>query len=413
MSQSNNQTPTTAKVTSDINSSQSIKNYLVANARQYGIYLALVVIILLFQFLTGGTLLKPNNFVALFQQNAYVMILAVGMLIVIIGTHIDLSVGSVVAFIGGIGAYVMQSWHLNWILAIIMMLALGLIVGLWQGFWVAYIGVPAFVTTLGGMLIFRGLATHVAGQSIPVNPNSPFVAISSNFIPNIFGFWGPFDGLSLVVGFIAIVAFIWLQIRKRNHNIHEGLQVDSKSWLIIKLIIGILVISYATYLFASSGNETAGGIPIILVVIAVVVAVYMFVLNRMVLGRDIYAVGGNRKAAILSGINSKAVDMKIFLNMGLLAAIAGIVDLSRFASASAQAGTGYELDAIAACFIGGAAVAGGVGKIPGALVGALIMGVLNMGLSILGVSSDVVSMIKGLVVIVAVAYDLISKRHKG
>ncbi|MDR0199579.1 MAG: sugar ABC transporter permease [Streptococcaceae bacterium] len=392
---------------------QSIKDYLFANARQYGIYLALVVIVLLFQFLTGGTLLQPNNFVALFQQNAYVMILAVGMLIVIIGTHIDLSVGSVVAFIGGTGAYIMQSWHLNWFLTIIVMLIIGLIVGLWQGFWVAFVGVPAFVTTLGGMLIFRGLATHIAGQSIPVNPNSPFVAISSNFLPNILGFWGPFDGLSIVVGLIAIVVFALLQIRKRAHNLKEGLQADSTAWLAIKLVIGILVIGYATYLFASSGNSSAGGIPIILVVIGVVVAIYMFVLNRMVLGREIYAVGGNRKAAILSGINSKAVDMKIFLNMGLLAGIASVVDLSRFASASAQAGTGYELDAIAACFIGGAAVAGGVGKIPGALVGALIMGVLNMGLSIMGVSSDIVSIIKGLVVIVAVAYDLLSKRRKG
>ncbi|GAB2025174.1 sugar ABC transporter permease [Lactovum odontotermitis] len=407
------QNQTKAADAAKTNDSQSIKDYLVANARQYGIYLALVVIILLFQFLTGGTLLKPNNFVALFQQNAYVMILAVGMLMVIIGTHIDLSVGSGVALIGGIGAYAMQSWHLNWLLAIILMLAVGLIIGLWQGFWVAYVGVPAFVTTLGGMLIFRGIATHVAGQSIPVDPNSPFVAISSNFLPNIFGFWGPFDGLSIVIGLIAIVVFVLLQIRKRKHNLKEGLQADSFAWLIIKLIIGVLVISYATYLFASSGNSTSGGLPIILVVIAVVVAAYMFVLNRMVLGREIYAVGGNRKAAILSGINSKAVDMKIFLNMGLLAAIAGIVDLSRFASASAQAGTGYELDAIAACFIGGAAVAGGVGKIPGALVGALIMGVLNMGLSIMGVSSDVVSVIKGLVVIVAVAYDLISKKRKG
>ncbi|CAM3042293.1 sugar ABC transporter permease [Lactococcus hircilactis] len=390
----------------------SIKDYFVANARQYGIYLALVAIILLFQFLTGGTLLKPNNFVALFQQNAYVMILAVGMLIIIIGTHIDLSVGSVVAFIGGLGAYVMAHMHLNWFITIIMMLAVGLLVGLWQGFWVAYVGVPAFVTTLGGMLIFRGLATHVAGQSIPVDPNSPFVAISSNFLPNIFGFWGPFDGLSIVVGVISIILFVLIQIRKRNHMLKEGLQVEPSAWMNIKLIIGILIIGFATYLFASSGNEHSGGIPIILVVIGVVVSIYMFILNKMVLGREIYAVGGNRKAAILSGINSKAVDMKMFLNMGLLASIAGIVDLSRFASASAQAGTGYELDAIAACFIGGAAVAGGVGKIPGALVGALIMGVLNMGLSILGVSSDIVSIIKGLVVIVAVAYDLISKRRK-
>lgn len=389
----------------------TLKSTLLGNARQYGIYLALVVVIAIFEVLTGGRLLFPNNFVALFQQNAYVLVLAIGMLMVIIGTHIDLSVGSVVAFIGGMGAFMMKNWGVNWFLAIVLMLALGLIVGIWQGFWVAYVGVPAFVTTLGGMLVFRGLATVIAGESIPLRSRE-FRAISKDFLPNIFGFWFGLDGLTLVVGAVVILLVIVMQIRRRSHTIRVGLQAEPKSWMIIKCVLATLVIGFVTYLLASSGNQTQGGIPIVLVIIAVLVGIYWFVLNRMVLGRDIYAVGGNRKAAVLSGIDTRKVDFKIFLNMGLLAAIAAIITLSRLASATAQTGMEFEMDAIAACFIGGAAVAGGVGTIPGAMVGALIMGVLNQGLSIMGADAAIVKIIKGLVVIIAVAYDLISKRHK-
>lgn len=389
----------------------TLKTTLLGNARQYGIYLALVVVIAIFEVLTGGRLLFPNNFVALFQQNAYVLVLAIGMLMVIIGTHIDLSVGSVVAFIGGMGAFMMKNWGLNWFLAIVLMLALGLIVGIWQGFWVAYVGVPAFVTTLGGMLVFRGLATVIAGESIPLR-SLEFRAISKDFLPNIFGFWFGLDGLTLVVGAVVILLVIVMQIRRRSHTIRVGLQAEPKSWMIIKCVLATAVIGFVTYLLASSGNQTQGGIPIVLVIIAVLVGIYWFVLNRMVLGRDIYAVGGNRKAAVLSGIDTHKVDFKIFLNMGLLAAIAAIITLSRLASATAQTGMEFEMDAIAACFIGGAAVAGGVGTIPGAMVGALIMGVLNQGLSIMGADAAIVKIIKGLVVIIAVAYDLISKRHK-
>lgn len=389
----------------------TLKSTLLGNARQYGIYLALVVVIAIFEVLTGGRLLFPNNFVALFQQNAYVLVLAIGMLMVIIGTHIDLSVGSVVAFIGGMGAFMMKNWGLNWFLAIVLMLALGLIVGIWQGFWVAYVGVPAFVTTLGGMLVFRGLATVIAGESIPLRSRE-FRAISKDFLPNIFGFWFGLDGLTLVVGAVVILLVIVMQVRRRSHTIRVGLQAEPKSWMIIKCVLATLVIGFVTYLLASSGNQTQGGIPIVLVIIAVLVGIYWFVLNRMVLGRDIYAVGGNRKASVLSGIDTRKVDFKIFLNMGLLAAIAAIITLSRLASATAQTGMEFEMDAIAACFIGGAAVAGGVGTIPGAMVGALIMGVLNQGLSIMGADAAIVKIIKGLVVIIAVAYDLISKRHK-
>ncbi|KFI45589.1 putative multiple sugar transport system permease protein [Bifidobacterium bohemicum] len=399
---SNDQVPKTA----------SVKNLLLGNVRSYGIYLALVLVIIIFQILTGGRLLYPNNVVALFQQNAYVLIAAIGMLMIIIGTHIDLSVGSVVAFIGGVGAFAMKNWGMNWMVAILFMIVIGLLIGCWHGFWIAYVGVPAFVTTLGGMLIFRGLATVVAGESIPLQ-SEPFRAIAKDYLPNILGFWGPFDGLTIVVGVLAMALVIWMQIRKRSRAIKNGTLVEPTAWIALKCILAVLGIGFVTYLFATSGNANVGGIPIVLVIIGVLVAVYWFVLNRMVFGRDIYAVGGNRKAAVLSGIDTKMVDFKIFLNMGFLTAVAAIITLSRLASATASTGMEFEMDAIAACFIGGAAVAGGVGTIPGAMVGALIMGVLNQGLSIMGADAAIVKTIKGLVVIAAVAYDLVSKKKKG
>ena len=197
---------------------QSLKELLLGNARSYGIFFALVVVIIVFQILTGGRLLNPNNVVALFQQNAYVLIAAIGMLMVIIATHIDLSVGSVVAFIGGVGALAMKNWGLNWFLAIVLMIVIGLAIGAWHGFWVAYVGVPGFVTTLGGMLIFRGLATVVAGESIPVS-DPTFRAISKDYLPNVLGFWGDFSSNAIIVGVVAIVLVIWMQLHKRNNAI--------------------------------------------------------------------------------------------------------------------------------------------------------------------------------------------------
>ena len=402
-------TAPTAKKDNKDNESQSLVPLLLENARSYGIYLALVVVIVIFQILTGGRLLNPNNVVALFQQNAYVLISAVGMLMVIIATHIDLSVGSVVAFIGGVGALAMKN-GVPWWAAILLMIALGLLIGAWHGFWVAYVGVPGFVTTLGGMLIFRGLATIIAGMSIPV-ADVHFRAISKDYLPTIFV--GQFALTALIVGIAAIVLVIWTQLRHRNRTIANGLKAQPLSFVIVKLVIATVAIAYVTYLFATSGNATQGGIPIVLVIIGVVVAVYYFVLNHMVFGRNVYAVGGNRKAAILSGIDTKKVDFEIFLNMGFLVSIASIITLSRLASATASTGMEFEMDAIAACFIGGTAVTGGIGTIPGAMVGALIMGVLNQGLSIMGVDAAWVKTIKGLVVIAAVAYDLLSKKKKG
>lgn len=374
---------------------------LLGNARSYGIFLALVLVIVVFEALTGGRLLHPNNVVALFQQNAYVLITAIGMLMVIIATHIDLSVGSVVAFIGGVGAYAMKS-GMPWYLTIVIMIVAGLLIGAFNGFWVAYVGVPGFVTTLGSMLMFRGLATVIAGESIPVS-DPAFRAISKDYIPTIFV--GDLSLNALIVGAAAIVWVVWAMLRRR------GRRGEPMSFTILKCVLAVIAIAAVTYLFARSGNSTQGGIPIVLVIIGALVGIYYFVLNRTAFGRDVYAVGGNRKAAVLSGIDARKVDFMIFVNMGFLVAVASVITLSRLASATAQTGTEFEMDAIAACFIGGTAVSGGIGTIPGAMVGALIMGVLNQGLSIMGVDAAWVKTIKGLVVILAVAYDLLSKRR--
>ena len=384
---------------------------LANNSKQYGIVGALVVIVLVFEFLTKGVLLKPNSFVSLIQQNAYVIILAIGMVMVIIATHIDLSVGSIVAFVGGVCAILMERQGVNWMLAILISLVVGLIIGCWQGFWVAYVGIPGFITTLAGMLIFRGLATVIVGESVPIT-SPEFRGIARNYLPQLLGWWGPFDGLTIVVGIACIALFAWSQLRRRGKVAKAGLTPEPMALTVTKIVIATLLIGFVTYLLALSGNADQGGIPIMLVILGVLVFVYNFILTRTVFGRHVYAVGGNRKAAILSGINTKRVDFTIFVHMGFLSAIAAVCVLSRLSSATAQAGMEFEMDAIAACFIGGTAVTGGVGTIPGAVVGALVMGVINQGLSIMGVDTAVVKTIKGLVLLGAVAVDILSKRKK-
>ena len=384
---------------------------LANNSKQYGIVGALVVIVLVFEFLTKGVLLKPNSFVSLIQQNAYVIILAIGMVMVIIATHIDLSVGSIVAIVGGVCAILMERQGVNWMLAILISLVVGLIIGCWQGFWVAYVGIPGFITTLAGMLIFRGLATVIVGESVPIT-SPEFRGIARNYLPQLLGWWGPFDGLTIVVGIACIALFAWSQLRRRGKVAKAGLTPEPMALTVTKIVIATLLIGFVTYLLALSGNADQGGIPIMLVILGVLVFVYNFILTRTVFGRHVYAVGGNRKAAILSGINTKRVDFTLFVHMGFLSAIAAVCVLSRLSSATAQAGMEFEMDAIAACFIGGTAVTGGVGTIPGAVVGALVMGVINQGLSIMGVDTAVVKTIKGLVLLGAVAVDILSKRKK-
>lgn len=386
----------------------ALTSYLSRHLREYGMMAALIVIVIVFQVFTDGRLLIPNNVASLVQQNAYVFILTIGMVMVIVAGHIDLSVGSVVAFVGGVIGVMLVNWGLPWLLVVVIALGIGALVGCWQGFWVAYVGIPAFIVTLAGMLLFRGLAIVIAGTTISGFPNS-FNQISKGSLPNVLGFAGNLDVVTVVIGVVAIVGLVYGQFRARLALIREELATEPLVAFVLKMSVLTLLIGYITYLLANS----AGGTPLVLIIVAILVLVYTFVLNKTVFGRHIYARGGNLQAAILSGVNTKRVDFMIFVNMGLLAGIAAIVTTARAGSAVASAGVNFELDAIAAAFIGGTAVTGGVGKVSGAIIGALIMGVLNMGLSIMGVDAAWQQAIKGLVLLLAVAFDILNKRKSG
>lgn len=383
-----------------------MKSVISQALKQYGLLLALVVVVVLFQVLTKGLLLNPNNVASLIQQNAYVMILAIGMVMVIVARHIDLSVGSVVAFVGGVVALLMYDLQLPWFPAVLVGVAIGALIGCWQGFWVAYVGIPAFIVTLAGMLIFRGLAIVLVERTVSGLPTG-FVKIANGSVPNSFGFVGQLDVMTLAIGLMTIVALAVVQFRGRAVRAREGM-AESMGLFLGRLILISALIGYLAYLLALS----AGGTPIILVIIGFLVIVYTFIMNYTRFGRHVYAVGGNLKAAQLSGIRTKRVDFLVFVNMGVLSAFAGIVTTSRAGAAVATAGNTYELDAIAAAYIGGAAVSGGIGKVSGAIVGALVMGVINMGLSILSVDSAYQQAIKGLVVLFAVAFDLATQKRR-
>ncbi|GAA2180883.1 sugar ABC transporter permease [Brooklawnia cerclae] len=376
------------------------------NLRQYGIMLALVVIVLLFQVLTDGKLLLPNNVASLMQQNAYVIVLALGMLMIIIAGHIDLSVGSVVAFLGGVMGIAMMHWHLPWGVAVLIGVLLGLVVGAWQGFWVAYVGIPGFIVTLASMMLFRGLAIVLVGETIAGLP-SGFVRISNGGVLGIFGYMGVLDVFTLTLGAVLIVGFVVSEVRRRRSLVKNELRVEPGGLFLGRLIVISLVIGAFVFILAQS----AIGTPFVLIICGILVLVYNFVMSRTVFGRHIYAVGGNIASARLSGISIRATHFLMYLNMGFLTAVAAVITTSRSGASVAAAGQNYEMDAIASCFIGGAAVSGGIGRVSGTIIGALIMGVLNMGLSILAVDAAWQQSIKGLVLLLAVAFDLVNKRR--
>ena len=386
----------------------SIKQALGGDLRQYGIVGALIMIVLLFQITTDGKLLLPDNVASLVQQNAYVMILAIGMVIVIIAGHIDLSVGSVIAVLGGAVALAMKDAAQHWLVAVLIGIALGAVVGAWQGFWVASVGIPAFIVTLAGMLIFRGLAIVIVGETIAGLPGE-FNAIANVYLPNSLGFVANRDVLTLVLGAVSIAALVFSLVRARRTVQRHGLHSEPLPAFLAKLVVMSVLIGYLAWVLAGS----RGGAPIVLVIVGFLIIAYSFLMGKTVFGRHVYAIGGNLHAAILSGVNTRKVNFGIFVNMGILAGVAALVTTSKAGAAVASAGNMYELDAIAACFIGGTAVTGGIGRVSGAIVGALIMGVLNMGLSIMTVDAAWQQAIKGLVLLLAVAFDLINKRRAG
>ncbi|WOP17726.1 multiple monosaccharide ABC transporter permease [Raineyella sp. LH-20] len=370
--------------------------------RQYGMMIALGLLVLLFQFLTNGLFLQPRNVTSLLVQNGYVLILAIGMVMVIIAGHIDLSVGSVCAFVGATVATSMYSWHFPWPAAILLGLALGILVGIWQGFWVAYVGIPAFIVTLAGMLLFRGLDLMILNaQSIPV-PEA-FQKIANGYLPEV----GPNTGyhnITLLLSILAVVAMVWFEFRRRADLKQHEMPLPSMVGSVIKLVVlGALIMIFGMLLASYRGVPVVG-----LILLALVIA-YTFVTQQTVTGRRIYAVGGNRHAAGLSGVDTKKIDFFVMVNMSFLAAIAGMVFTAYLNAANPKDGQNFELDAIAAVFIGGAAVAGGVGTVAGSMIGGLVMGVLNLGLANMSVDSNWIQIIKGLVLLGAVAFDVISK----
>ncbi|MDM4762492.1 sugar ABC transporter permease [Galbitalea sp. SE-J8] len=393
-----------------------------SGARQFGILGALVLIIIIFQVLTGGKTLDPGNVINIVRANAYVLILAIGMVMVIVAGHIDLSVGSVAAFVNIVVVIALKAIDQAWgagdsalkpvvvtVIAIALALLIGAIVGAWQGFWVAYVGVPAFIVTLAGMLVFRG-ANQWIGNSTPQTVPNYFNFIGGGYIPD-FPPYLPFSNGTVILGILAALAVIWNELRMRRRQREMG-AASAPVWVSgLKLVLLVAVIAFATFLFGTGRAGTSFPIPGILLV--VLVLIYSFVTNSTVTGRHIYSVGGNWHAAELSGVNIKRTNFFVMMNMSMLAGLAGVVYVSRSLGTGPGDGQGWELDAIAAVFIGGAAVSGGIGTVIGSIIGGLVIAVLNNGLQLLSVESDKVQVIKGLVLLVAVALDVVSKRSGG
>ena len=381
----------------------SVGAYLANHLRDYGMLLALVVIMALFEFLTDGTLMRPVNLTNLFLQNSYIIIMAIGMLLVIVAGHIDLSVGSVVGFIGALAAVMMVEWNLPPLVVVPVCLLVGFLIGAAQGYWIAYWKIPSFIVTLAGMLVFRGLTLALLeGQSVGPFPKN-FQLLSTGFVPDLFGASRP-NVTAILLGVIAATAIVMLAARSRSRAMTFGIEDEPFSFFVAKNALIAAAIVFISYLLA-----TYRGLPNVLITMAVLISAYTFLTNSTTIGRRIYALGGNEKAARLSGINTERLTFLTFANMGMLAALAGLIFAARLNTATPKGGVAFELDVIAAVFIGGASMSGGVGKIIGAVVGAFIMGVMNNGMSILGIGIDWQQVIKGLVLLAAVIFDVYNK----
>ncbi|MHA3117367.1 sugar ABC transporter permease [Acinetobacter sp. ANC 4635] len=381
-------------------------NFIAQGLKEYGLLCALIIIVAFFQFATHNVLLQPLNLTNLILQNSYIVIMALGMLMVIVSGQIDLSVGSVVGLTGALAASLMVTHEMPFVPAMFICILAGAVIGAIQGYWVAYWKVPSFIVTLAGMLVFRGLTLiSLDGQSVGPFEDG-FNAFSSGFIPEFFGIEG-IHTTSLLVGIVVSVAFFIFELRQRKQATLHGIENSSMMLFVLKnltLSAVIIAFSYVLALYQ--------GMPIVLIIMGILVAFYTFIMNKTTIGRRIYAVGGNAKAAKLSGIKTERVIFFAFVNMGILAAFAGLIFAARLNSATPNGGYGFELDVIAACFIGGASASGGVGKVFAVVIGAFIMGVMNNGMSIMGIGVDYQQVIKGLVLLGAVLIDVYTK-NKG
>lgn len=382
------------------------KHEVLKTLRSYSMVIVLVAIAVLFQQWTGGLTFTPRNVTNIFLQQSYIVILILGMLPVILTGNVDLSVGSTVAFVGAVAAVLQVNHGFGTVPTLLISLLVGAAIGAWNGLWIARFDIPAFIVTLSSQLLFRGFTLVVLdGASIgPFDEN--FRAIASSFLPDFFHV----DGIhltSLILGVLACAVFVFTQLQSRRNKIAHGVPVKSVWGLVVRTTVICAVVMWMTYLLVINK-----GYPTVLVIMLVLSLVYNFICNRTIFGRSLYAIGGNRKAAALSGIKDRWSMFLAYTNMGFVAAIAALVYSARLNVATPKAGTGFELDAIAACYVGGASVSGGAGTISGALVGCFVIGILNNGMSLLGISPDWQQMVKGLVILIAVAFDLIPKMKK-
>ncbi|MCQ2532446.1 MAG: sugar ABC transporter permease [Saccharofermentans sp.] len=379
--------------------------------KKYTMILVLLVVLAFFAAMTGGNILLPMNITSLIAQNAYVFVLAAGMLLCILtGGNIDLSVGSVVCFTGAVGAKLLVDMHVPMLLSVLIMLVVGTAIGAFQAFWIAYVRIPPFIVTLAGMLAFRGLSNVILnGTSISVTNETTFMKLFGGgaecYIPDVFGIQG-FNLTCFLIGVVITIVFIILSVKSRIDRKKKGYDTEKMSAFLLRVIpVSAAIMWIITELSMDKG------FPNVLIWVMAVVLIYGYITSNTVVGRTFYAVGGNEKATKLSGINTNKVYFLAYTNMGLLSAVAALVTMARLTSAQPTAGNSYEMDAIASCFIGGASAYGGIGTIPGVIIGAILMGVINMGMFLMGVDQNMTKVVKGLVLLAAVVFDVVSKRR--
>jgi putative multiple sugar transport system permease protein len=386
---------------------REIKHLVRQNIRDYGMYIALAVIMLIFSLATDGLFMSSRNISNLLNQTGYIAVLAVGMTLVIVIKHIDLSVGFLSGFMGAIAAILLTRAGLPVFLAILIVLVVGILIGFINGFLVGTMGIPSFVASLAGWLIFRGaLLLITEGSGTIVISNKTFNAIGNGFIPDIVNVEG-IHVLTLIIGILAIVLYALSSLNSRKNKIKYNFEVISMKMFVIQLVFVSAIIAYITWILAGYN-----GLSWTVVIVIVVVAIYHYVTNETVLGRHIYAVGGNIEAARLSGINVKKITYIVFCSMSMLASLSGILFTSRLQSASTTAGTLFELDAVAAAYVGGVSANGGVGKVTGSIIGALVMSSLINGMNLLGVGISYQYIIRGAVLVVAVIFDVKTRNKK-
>ena len=377
------------------------KGLIKQNIREYGMYIALIIIMVTFSAATGGLFMSSRNISNLINQTGYIAVLAVGMTLVMVIKHIDLSVGFLAGFLGAIAAILMMRFNASVPVTILLVLVFGTITGTFTGFLVAKMGIPAFVASLAAMLVFRGALLMVTeGTGTIVISNKAFNAIGNGFIPDFVNM-GNLHVLTLIIGIVGIAAYVWSEIKTRNDKIKYNFEVISSTMFTMKLVAISAVIGYITWILAGYN-----GLSWTVVITIIVVLIYHFITTKTIIGRHVYAVGGNAEAAKLSGINVERITMIVFASMGMLSALSGILYTSRLQSATTTAGTLFELDAIAAAYVGGVSANGGVGKVTGSIIGAFVMASLTNGMNLVGVGISYQYIIRGIILAVAVIFDV-------